>query len=518
MNIGIREIKVHPKNIPKTMSSLHLYNTLSQKLELFQPITEGHVGIYICGPTVYGPPHLGHVRGPIVFDVLRRYLIHNGYNVRFVRNITDVGHLVGDFDGGEDKLLKQAKVEKLEPMEVAQTYTNAYNAVMDKMNIIKPSIEPRATGHIIEQIEMIQAIMDAGLAYTINGSVYFDVIAYNTNNNYGVLSGRILEDLQSGHDAISSGPNFVPSQGRALESQNEKRNPSDFALWKKASPEHLMQWNSSWGKGFPGWHIECSAMSAKYLGAYFDIHGGGLDLLFPHHEAEIAQGIVAHKHTPAKYWIHHNMITIAGQKMAKSLGNGVLAEQLFNGSHALLDQPYSPMTLRFFVLQAHYRGTLDFSNNALLAAQKAWQRMQSAINLIDNLKVVDGKGSMEVDDIVLGIRESMNDDLNTPQVIAHLFELCRRINLVNDGKDQISLRVKTLVQQLRDDVCFGFLGLILDDKSNSDGLNDAMQILLDLRKNAKKENNWVLGDQIRDALKEKGFEIKDTPEGTVWKL
>ncbi|MFM7638116.1 MAG: cysteine--tRNA ligase [Bacteroidota bacterium] len=488
------------------MNTLHLYNTLNKTLEPFTSIAPKHVGIYVCGPTVYGPPHLGHVRGPIVFDVLRRYLILQGYKVRFVRNITDVGHLVGDADEGEDKLAKQAKVEQLEPMEVAQTYTDAYNSVMDRINVMKPSIEPRATGHIIEQIEMIQMIIEKGLAYEVNGSVYFDVMAYSQQSHYGVLSGRVLEDLQAG----------AGNQSRSLEGQDEKHNPNDFALWKRASAEQIMQWSSPWGKGFPGWHIECSAMSARYLGEHFDIHGGGMDLLFPHHECEIAQSTAAHDHAPAKYWIHHNMITINGQKMAKSLGNGIMVEQLFKGEHPLLSQAFGPMTLRFFVLQAHYRGTLDFSNDALLAAQKGWQRMQSAFQLVSNLPTVNEGATLDVADIFTSIVSSLNDDLNTPQAIASFFELSRRINLVNDGKETITAETKTSMQQLIQDYCKGVLGLIPEDAGAGDGLSDAMDIILSLRGQAKADKNWALSDQIRDALKAKGFEIKDGKEGTTW--
>ena len=415
-------------------------------------------------------------------------------------------HLVGDADAGEDKLAKQAKVEQLEPMEVAQTYTDAYNAVMDRMNILKPSIEPRATGHIIEQIEMIQAIIDKGLAYEVNGSVYFDVMAYNAHQHYGALSGRVLEELQAG----------AGNQSRSLEGQDEKRNPNDFALWKRASVEHIMQWSSPWGKGFPGWHIECSAMSARYLGEHFDIHGGGMDLLFPHHECEIAQSSAAHNHTPAKYWVHHNMITINGQKMAKSLGNGIMVDELFSGKNPLLDQAYSPMTLRFFVLQAHYRGTLDFSNDALLSAQKGWNRLQSTFKLIEGLPTVNANATCVVDDLVSGIQESLNEDLNTPQAIAHLFELARRINVVNDGNDSITQETKLQMQSIVQDYCEGVLGMKFEDVTDNSGLTDAMMILLDLRGKAKADKNWALSDQIRDALKEKGFEIKDGKEGTTW--
>lgn len=488
------------------MNTLYLYNTLSKKLEPFEPITPKHVGIYVCGPTVYGPPHLGHVRGPIVFDVLRKYLILQGNKVRYVRNITDVGHLVGDADEGEDKLAKQAKVEQLEPMEVAQAYTDAYNWVMDQVNVMKPSIEPRATGHIIEQIEMIQTIIDKGLAYEVNGSVYFDVTAYSEQQHYGQLSGRVLEDLQAG----------AGNQSRSLEGQDEKRSANDFALWKNATAEHIMQWSSPWGKGFPGWHIECSAMSARYLGDHFDIHGGGMDLLFPHHECEIAQSTAAHNQAPAKYWVHHNMITINGQKMAKSLGNGIMVEQLFKGDHPLLAQAFGPMTLRFFVLQAHYRGTLDFSNDALLAAQKGWQRMQTAFKLLNNLPTVKEGATIEADDLLAAVVSSLNDDLNTPQVIASLFELARRINLVNDGKESMTESTKATMKTLVADYCQGVLGLVSEDAVEGNGLADAMDIILALRGQAKADKNWGLSDQIRDALKLKGFEIKDGKDGTTW--
>lgn len=488
------------------MNTLYLYNTLSKKLEPFEPITPKHVGIYVCGPTVYGPPHLGHVRGPIVFDVLRKYLILQGNKVRYVRNITDVGHLVGDADEGEDKLAKQAKVEQLEPMEVAQAYTDAYNWVMDQVNVMKPSIEPRATGHIIEQIEMIQTIIDKGLAYEVNGSVYFDVTAYSEQQHYGQLSGRVLEDLQAG----------AGNQSRSLEGQDEKRSANDFALWKNATAEHIMQWSSPWGKGFPGWHIECSAMSARYLGDHFDIHGGGMDLLFPHHECEIAQSTAAHNQAPAKYWVHHNMITINGQKMAKSLGNGIMVEQLFKGDHPLLAQAFGPMTLRFFVLQAHYRGTLDFSNDALLAAQKGWQRMQTAFKLLNNLPTVNEGDTIEADDLLAAVVSSLNDDLNTPQVIASLFELARRINLVNDGKESMTESTKATMKTLVADYCQGVLGLVSEDAVEGNGLADAMDIILALRGQAKADKNWGLSDQIRDALKLKGFEIKDGKDGTTW--
>lgn len=489
------------------MSKLHLYNTLTKSEELFQSIVSNRVGMYVCGPTVYGAPHLGHVRGPIVFDVLRRFLMNRGYQVRFVRNITDVGHLVGDADEGEDKLQKQAKIEKLEPMEIAQTYTDIYNEVMDQIGVLRPSIEPKASGHIIEQIEMIQSIMDKGLAYESNGSVYFDVLEYSKNHNYGELSGRILDDLMAG----------AGNQSRELEGQSEKKNANDFALWKKATPEHIMQWTSPWGKGFPGWHIECSAMSAKYLGEEFDIHGGGMDLLFPHHECEIAQSRAAHNHQPAKYWVHHNMITINGQKMAKSLNNGVTVKQLFDGSHPLLSKSFSPQTLRFFVLQAHYRGTLDFSEEALIASEKGLARLQTAVSLIDKLKISE-TSTVSFEDIEQGILDSLNSDLNTPQAIAQLFELARRVNLINDGKDTIDAKGFEHLNRIVSIYFRGILGIQELLSGSSNHLDSVLQVLIDMRAQAKADKDFALSDLIRDKLKTSGIEIMDSKEGSTWRI
>ncbi len=486
---------------------MHLYNTLTKNEELFQSIIPNRVGMYVCGPTVYGAPHLGHVRGPIVFDVLRRFLTNEGYQVRFVRNITDVGHLVGDADEGEDKLQKQAKIEKLEPMEIAQTYTDMYNEVMDQIGVLRPSIEPKASGHIIEQIEMIQSIIDKGLAYESNGSVYFDVLEYNKNHNYGELSGRILDDLMAG----------AGNQSRELEGQSEKKNANDFALWKKATPEHIMQWTSPWGKGFPGWHIECSAMSAKYLGEEFDIHGGGMDLLFPHHECEIAQSRAAHNHQPAKYWVHHNMITINGQKMAKSLNNGVTVKQLFDGTHPLLSKSFSPQTLRFFVLQAHYRGTLDFSEEALIASEKGLNRLQTAVNLVGKLKISQ-TATLSFQDIENGIVEALNSDLNTPQAIAQLFELARRVNLINDGKETIDALNFEHLNKIISVYLRGILGIQEIVSGASNHLDSVLQVLIEMRAHAKSEKNFALSDLIRDKLKTSGIEIMDSKEGSSWRI
>lgn len=489
------------------MSTLHIYNTFTRKTEAFRPINSKMVGIYVCGPTVYGPPHLGHVRGPIVFDILRKYLLHLGYQVRYVRNITDVGHIVGDIDEGEDKLQKQARLEQIQPMEIAQNYTVAYNNVMRLVNVLPPSIEPHASGHIIEQIEMIQAIIEAGLAYEVNGSVYFDVIGYASvkETNYGKLSGRILEDLIAG----------AGNEARELEGQDEKRNANDFALWKNASPEHIMQWNSPWGSGYPGWHIECSAMSRKYLGDIFDIHGGGMDLLFPHHESEIAQSTACTGHNPANYWMHHNMITINGQKMAKSLNNGIQVMELFAGNHGLLDKSYSPMTLRFFIMQAHYRGTLDFSNEALLAAEKGLQRLWNAANIVSKLNAYS-ENEYEVIEIKNNILSSLNDDLNTPQVIAQLFEAARVVNLVNDGKLKLNAENLNLLSDIFKTYFENILGIQEESRGDDVALDGVMQMLFDMRKKAKEEKNFALSDQIRDQLTSLGFTIKDGKDGSSW--
>jgi cysteinyl-tRNA synthetase len=489
------------------MYNLHIYNTYTRQTEEFRPIHSNIVGLYICGPTVYGPPHLGHVRGPVVFDVLRRYLEFAGYKVRHVRNITDVGHLVGDGDEGEDKLSKQARLEQLEPMEIAQTYTVAYNEMCRRMNVLPPGIEPRASGHIIEQIEMIEAIMQAGLAYEINGSVYFDVLAYAKNHDYGKLSGRVLEDLIAG----------AGNEARELEGQEEKRNANDFALWKKAAPEHIMQWSSPWGKGYPGWHIECSAMSRKYLGEVFDIHGGGMDLLFPHHESEIAQSTACTGHNPARFWMHHNMITINGQKMAKSLNNGIQVEELFSGKHPLLQQAYSPMTLRFFILQAHYRGTLDFSNEALQAAEKGLQRLWNAADTAKKI-IVSESTDYDVSDIEQACLKSMNDDLNTPQVIAQLFEAARVSNSAADGKIKLDETNVKALNRIFETWMGAILGIQPENSSNDAALDGVMNMLLQMRAQAKADKNYALSDEIRNRLTALGFAIKDGKEGSSWSL
>lgn len=488
---------------------LKLYNTLTRKTEIFQPRNPPLVGMYVCGPTVYGLAHLGHSRGPILFDILFRYLRHSGYKVRYVKNITDVGHLVNDADEGEDKVAKKARLEELEPMEIAQFYTNEYRKEIRKINILDPSIEPLASGHIIEQIALISKIIENGFAYESNGSVYFDVNAYQSAGlNYGQLSGRVLEDLMAGAGA----------QVRELEGQAEKRNPNDFALWKKAAPEHIMHWPSPWGEGFPGWHIECSAMSAKYLGEEFDIHGGGMDLLFPHHECEIAQSVAGNKKQPVRYWLHHNMITVNGQKMAKSLNNGINLKDLFTGNHELLDRAYSPMVLRYFVLQAHYRGTLDFSNEGLTAAEKGMQRLLQAQRLIVHLP--EGKESTEVSigELQESCYAAMNEDLNTPIVIATLHEAARIINMVNDRKMSISAEQKQALKDLFDVFFTEILGVIEEENGQQDKLDAAMDVLIRLRNEARARKDFATSDIIRDRLKEKGIQLKDGKEGTSYML
>ncbi|MFM9944854.1 MAG: cysteine--tRNA ligase [Bacteroidia bacterium] len=489
-------------------SQLKVYNTLSGHLEYFEPINQPFVGLYLCGPTVYGYPHLGHARGPIVFDVIHRYLIYLGYKVRFVRNITDVGHLVNDADEGEDKIAKRAKVEQLEPMEIAQHYTDSYHYCIDKLNVKRPSIEPRASGHIIEQIEMIKHIIENGFAYEVNGSVYFDVLKYAENHDYGKLSGRILEDLMAG----------AGEARRELEGQEEKKNPNDFALWKNASEEHIMQWPSPWGQGFPGWHIECSAMSAKYLGKIFDIHGGGMDLLFPHHESEIAQSTACHSSNPAKYWIHHNMVTINGQKMAKSLNNGVMITELFEGKHPLLEQAYSPMTLKFFILQAHYRSTLDFSNDALKAAEKGLQRLMNAVALVQNLKPGE-TSTMDVNTLKENVLVALNEDFNTPIAMAQLFEAANWINKINDGIAHISDMDLEILKSFINTIVYDVLGLTNEQNNEATHLIDPLvQILITMRNEAKTEKDFKKADEIRDKLLQAGFEIKDGKAGTAYTI
>jgi cysteinyl-tRNA synthetase len=484
---------------------LYLHNTLSRKKELFEPINPPFVGMYVCGPTVYGDAHLGHARPAITFDLIFRYLKHLGYKVRYVRNITDVGHLENDADEGEDKIAKKARLEQIEPMEVVQYFTDRYHHDMQMLNVLSPGIEPRASGHIIEQIEMIEKIFDAGLAYESEGSVYFDVETYNKHHHYGKLSGRKIDDLMS--------------NTRELEGQDEKRNPYDFALWKKAQPEHIMRWPSRWSKGFPGWHLECSAMSARYLGERFDIHGGGMDLLFPHHESEIAQSVAANDKDPVKYWLHNNMITINGQKMGKSLGNFITLGEFFNGNHKALTKAFSPMTIRFFVLQAHYRSTLDFSDEALLAAEKGLDKLMKAWATLAKL-LPSEKSSVDVNTLRNSCFEAMNDDFNSPMVIANLFEGVRIINSVNDGKESLSADDLSLLRNTFDTFIAEILGLKQEDAAS--GSNSAveglMQLVLELRQNAKNAKDFATSDKIRDELSKIGINVKDTKEGATWSL
>lgn len=488
-------------------SSLHLYNTLTQKSEKFEPLNPPFVGMYLCGPTVYGDPHLGHSRGALTMDVLFRYLKHMDYQVRYVRNITDVGHLLNDADEGEDKIGKKAKLDNIEPMEVVQRYTNAYHDALRQINIISPSIEPRASGHIIEQIEMIQDIIKNGFAYVENGSVYFDVIKYAETHDYGKLSGRKIEDLIAG-----AGENR-----RTLSGQNEKKSPNDFALWKKASPEHIMKWNSPWGVGFPGWHIECSAMSEKYLGKEFDIHAGGMDLLFPHHESEIAQSTACNHTNPAKYWMHNNMITVNGQKMAKSLGNGILIQELLEGKHHLLDQAYSPMTLRFFLLQAHYRSTLDFSNEALKAAEKGFQRLMNGVRILEEL-TPSSDSDYNVNEWRKKLYDQLNDDLSTPQVIATLFEAVKKINEIAANRLKISEKDLEILKTTFKLFVFEILGFVSEKTENNHTLDGIMDLVLEIRNTAKQNKDWDTADKIRKQLKESGVEIMDDKNGSTYRI
>ena len=483
-------------------SNLSIHNTLTRKKEAFVPLKAPFVGLYVCGPTVYGDPHLGHARPAITFDLLFRYLRATGYKVRYVRNVTDVGHLENDADEGEDKISKKARLEQLEPMEVAQYYTDRYHDAMRQLNVLPPSIEPRASGHIIEQIAMVRTILDRGYAYVSNGSVYFDVEAYNRKFRYGKLSGRVLEDMMA--------------NTRDLDGQGDKRNPFDFALWKKAAPEHIMRWPSPWSDGFPGWHMECSAMSTRYLGEQFDIHGGGMDLMFPHHECEIAQSTAACGHDSARYWMHNNMITINGQKMGKSLGNFITLEQLTTGAHPLLEQAYSPMTIRFFILQAQYRSTLDFSNEALQAAEKGYERLMKAVSTLKKIKPSEAS-SVDISDVEARCTAAMDDDLNSPMVISELFDCVRTINQIYDGKQTISAADLTELQRVVDLFVFDILGL-RDDLAgdNSQMLSSVVDMILNIRMEAKNAKDWATSDKIRDGLAAIGIKVKDRKDGFDW--
>ncbi|MBS7245929.1 MAG: cysteine--tRNA ligase [Bacteroidales bacterium] len=507
------------------MRALFLTNTMSHNKELFTPVNPGHVGMYVCGPTVYGDAHLGHARPGVSYDVLSKFLRHLGYKVRYVRNITDVGHLEHDADEGEDKIAKKARLEELEPMEVVQTYTLRYHEAMRLLNVAPPSIEPRASGHILEQIEAVKKILDSGYAYESNGSVYFDVAKYNSDHHYGVLSGRNLDDTLEGT--------------RSLDGQSDKKAPYDFAIWKKAEPEHIMRWPSPWGEGFPGWHLECSVMGEKYLGEVFDIHGGGMDLMFPHHECEIAQNVACRGTQGVHYWVHNNMITINGQKMGKSLGNFITLPQLFSGEHEKLERAYSPMTVRFFILQAHYRSTLDFSNEALQAAEKGLKRlMQAARDLYamagrkepqyaygeelfgvapDSCKAVNEAVRKVFD----GVYDALCDDINTPICLAHISEAVKIINSAKAGQVNLGKEDIDTLCQLFDDIVFGVLGLKdeeLSGGSTGEVIGGLMEMVLEQRAAAKAAKDWTTSDHIREKLTALGIKVKDTKDGVEWSI
>ncbi|MDD3788594.1 MAG: cysteine--tRNA ligase [Petrimonas sp.] len=484
---------------------LVIYNTLSRKKEDFEPINPPNVGMYVCGPTVYSDVHLGNCRTFISFDLIYRYLLHLGYKVRYVRNITDAGHLEGDNDEGEDKFAKKAKLEQLEPMEIVQKYTLGFHEILRIFNTLPPSIEPTATGHIVEQIEMIKEILASGYAYEINGTVYFDVEKYSKDHDYGILTNRKLEDLLEGT--------------RELGGQDEKRGRLDFALWIKAKPETLMKWPSPWGWGFPGWHIECSAMSTKYLGTTFDIHGGGMDLQATHHTNEIAQSEACNNAAPAKYWVHTNMLTVNGARMSKTAGNGFLPKELFTGDHPLLERGYSPMTVRFFMAQSHYRSTLDFSNEALQAAEKGYKKLMESIARLQKLEPSD-TSSVNIAEIRGNCYAAMNDDFNSPVLISHLFEAVRIINSVADKKESLTATDIELLKSLMQTFVFDVLGLLDESDANAGGevINGLMELILDIRKSARENKDWTTSDKIRDKLKAAGVEIKDTKDGVEWRV
>lgn len=486
-------------------NTLKVYNSLSGEKEVFTPIHEGKIGMYVCGPTVYNYVHLGNCRTFISFDLIFRYLKHLGYQVRYVRNITDVGHIVDDADSGEDKIAKKARLEQIEPMEVAQKYTVNFHNILKQFNNLPPSIEPTATGHIIEQIHIIEEIIANGYAYEINGSVYFDIERFNKDYQYGELSGRKIEDMLA--------------NTRELDGQSDKRNPLDFALWKKAEPEHIMRWPSPWGDGFPGWHLECTAMSTKYLGKQFDIHGGGMDLKFPHHECEIAQNEACTGNKPVNYWMHANMLTLNGKKMAKSTGNNILPEELFSGQNDILSKAFSPAVVRFFILQAHYRSILDFSDHAILASEKGFNRLMEAIHTLDELPLSD-TSSIEVNEWRQKCYDAMNDDFNSPILIAHLFEAVKNINTINEGKASITKADLETLKNTLHELTFDVLGLSqqTEQQNNNEKLENIVDLLINMRNEARANKNFSLSDEIRDKLLAIGIQLKDGKEGTTFQL
>ena len=487
--------------------SLKMYNSMTGEKEVFKPINEGTVGMYVCGPTVYSNVHLGNCRTFISFDLVFRYLKHLGYKVRYVRNITDAGHLENDADSGEDRIAKKARLEQIEPMEVVQRYTIDFHNILQKFNNLPPSIEPTATGHIVEQIEIIKTIIEKGFAYEVNGSVYFDVKKFNETNHYGKLSGRDIDNMIA--------------NTRELAAQSDKKNPQDFALWKKAEPQHIMRWPSPWSDGFPGWHLECTVMSTKYLGEEFDIHGGGMDLKFPHHECEIAQGEAATGKNPVHYWLHANMLTLNGKKMAKSTGNNILPEEIFSGNNDVLDKPFSPNVTRFFMLQANYRSILDFSDEALKASEKGFNRLMDAYHAIDELPVSDNKSSIDIKSWKQSCYDAMNDDFNSPILIAKLFDAVKMINNIKEEAATINLEDKDELQKTMSAFMFDVLGLldkVSENNDTSDKLSSTIELLIKLRAEARNNKDFALSDQIRDQLQEMGIQLKDGKEGTTFTI
>lgn len=485
--------------------TLKIYNSLSGEKETFVPINDGSIGMYVCGPTVYSNVHLGNLRTFMSFDVIFRYFIHLGYKVRYVRNITDVGHIVDDVDEGEDKIAKKARLEQLEPMEVVQRYTVDFHDILKAFNFLPPSIEPTATGHIIEQIEIIKKIIDAGIGYEANGSVYFDVVKFNETNNYGKLSGRNIEDMLA--------------NTRDLDGQSDKRNPQDFALWKKAEPEHIMRWPSPWSDGFPGWHLECTAMSTKYLGNHFDIHGGGMDLKFPHHECEIAQNEACTGHTPVNYWMHANMLTLNGKKMAKSTGNNILPREILTGENSILSKAFPASVARFFMLQAHYRSILDFSDEAIVAAEKGYKRLMEAVDSLPQIKT-SSSSSLDIASWKQLCYDAMNDDFNTPILIAHLFEGVRYINLLKDNKETISVADLEILTNTINAFIFNVLGLENQKAADSSNakLEGTINMLINMRNKARANKDFAMSDHIRDQLLVLGIQLKDSKEGTTFSI